>query len=84
MADGGVAEGLPRDVALQLAAQTVLGAAKMVLETGEHPTALKDKVTSPAGTTSRALELLAERGFAGSVMQAVRAAAKRSRELGGK
>ncbi|MBR7155390.1 MAG: pyrroline-5-carboxylate reductase [Lentisphaeria bacterium] len=84
MADGGVAEGLPRDVALQLAAQTVLGAAKMVLETGEHPTSLKDKVTSPAGTTSRALELLAERGFAGSVMQAVRAAAKRSRELGGK
>lgn len=84
MADGGVAEGLPRDVALKLAAQTVLGAAVMVLKTGAHPQQLKDNVTSPAGTTSRALELMAERGFAGIVMQSVRAAAARSRELGGK
>ena len=84
LADGGVAEGLPRDVATVLAAQTLLGSAMMVLKTGEHPASLKDKVTSPAGTTSRGLETLAERGFAGSVMLAVRAAAKRSRELGKK
>ena len=82
LADGGVAEGLSRETALQLAAQTVLGSAIMVLESGEHPDVLKDKVTSPAGTTSRALEVLAERGFSGTVMQAVRAAAHRSRELG--
>ena len=56
----------------------------MVLETGEHPTELKDKVTSPAGTTSRALEVMAERAFAGTVIQAVRAAAARSKELGNK
>lgn len=84
LADGGVAEGLPRDVATTLAAQTLLGSARMVLQTGEHPASLKDKVTSPAGTTSRGLEVLAERGFAGSVILAVRAAAKRSRELGKK
>ena len=65
-----------------LAVQTVAGAAEMVIQTGEHPASLKDKVTSPAGTTSRALEVLAERGFSGTVMQAVRAAAKRSKELG--
>lgn len=82
LVDGGVAEGLTRDTALRLAVQTVAGAAEMVAKTGEHPTALKDKVTSPAGTTSRALELLAERGFAGTVIQAVRAAAARSKELG--
>lgn len=82
LADGGVAEGLPRDIAVKLAAQTLLGAAKMVLETGKHPNELCDAVTSPGGTTSRGLELLAERAVHGSVMQAVRAAAKRSRELG--
>lgn len=82
MADGGVAEGLPRDVAIRLAAQTMLGAAEMILSTGEHPAVLKDKVTSPAGTTARALEELAARGFAGSIIKAVRAAAARSRELG--
>lgn len=84
LADGGVAEGLPRDTALRLAAQTLLGAAQMVLQTGEHPALLKDKVTSPAGTTIRGLEALEERGFSGSVIQAVRAAAARSRELGKK
>lgn len=82
LADGGVAEGLSRETALLLAAQTVLGSAVMVLESGEHPDVLKDKVTSPGGTTSRALEVLAERGFSGIVMQSVRAAAQRSRELG--
>ena len=82
LADGGVAEGLPRDTALMLAVQTVIGAAEMIRTTGEHPASLKDKVTSPAGTTSRALQVLAERSFAGSVIKAVRAAADRSRELG--
>ena len=82
LADGGVAEGLSRDVAVKLAAQTLLGAAKMVLTTGKHPIELCDAVTSPAGTTSRGLELLAERAFHASAMQAVRAAAARSRELG--
>ena len=84
LADGGVAEGLPRDTALQLAAQTVLGAAAMVLETNTHPAVLKDQVTSPGGTTSRGLEKLAEKGFSGIVMQAVRAASARSAELGKK
>jgi len=84
LADGGVAEGLPRDIALQLAAQTVLGAAAMVLETGTHPAVLKDQVTSPGGTTSRGLEKLAEKGFSGTVLQAVRAASSRSAELGKK
>ena len=84
LADGGVAEGLSRSASLELAVQTVLGAAKMVKNTGIHPMELCDQVTSPAGTTSRALELLAERGFAGTVTQAVRAAAARSRELGSK
>ena len=84
LADGGVTEGLPRDIALQLAAQTVLGAAAMVLETGIHPAVLKDQVTSPGGTTSRGLEKLAEKGFSGTVLQAVRAASSRSAELGKK
>lgn len=83
LADGGVAEGLSRDTALQLAIQTVLGAAAMAKETGKHPSVLKDEVTSPGGTTSRALEQLAVRGFSGTVIQAVRAAAERCRQLGG-
>ena len=70
--------------ALELAVQTVLGAAQMVKASQLHPMELCDQVTSPAGTTSRALELLAERGFSGTVTQAVRAAAARSRELGSK
>ena len=84
LADGGVAEGLSRAAALELAVQTVLGAAEMVKQTKIHPMELCDQVTSPAGTTSRALELLAQRGFSGTVTQAVRAAAARSRELGSK
>lgn len=84
LADGGVAEGLPRDKALLLAAQTVLGSAAMVLETKCHPAVLKDEVTSPGGTTARGLEKLAEKGFSGIVLQAVRAASSRSAELGKK
>ena len=83
LADGGVREGLPRDVALRLAAQTVLGAATMMLETGTHPGVLKDQVTSPGGTTIAAVEALESRAFRGTVMAAVNAAATRSKQLSG-
>jgi pyrroline-5-carboxylate reductase len=83
MSDGGVMAGLPRDVALQLATQTVLGAAAMVQDTGVHPAVLREQVTSPAGTTIAALRVLEERGFRGAVLDAVVAAAQRSRELAG-
>ena len=82
LSDGGVAEGLPRDVATKLAIQTVLGSAAMAKETGIHPAILKDQVTSPGGTTIRALEVLEDRTFAGAVIAAVRACARRSEELG--
>jgi pyrroline-5-carboxylate reductase len=82
LSDGGVAAGLPRDVATKLAAQTVLGAAKMVLETGMHPGALKDMVTSPGGTTIEGVHELENGGLRGTVMSAVRAAADKSRKLG--
>lgn len=82
LADGGVHAGLPRDVALQLAAQTVLGAARMVLETGRHPGELKDMVTSPAGTTIAGVATLEDRGFRAACLRAVDAAARRSRQLG--
>lgn len=84
LADAGVKNGLARDVAAQLAAQTVLGAARMVVETGEHPTLLKEKVTSPGGTTIAGLHALENGGFRGVVMNAVEAACLRSRELAGK
>ena len=82
LADGGVKMGLPRDAALELAAQTVFGAAKMALETGEHPGRLKDKVTSPGGTTIAGLHALERGRLRASLMEAVEAAAKRSQELG--
>jgi pyrroline-5-carboxylate reductase len=82
LSDGGVAAGLPREVATQLAAQTVLGAARMVLETGLHPGVLKDQVTSPGGTTIEGLHALEKGGLRGTVMDAVRAAAEKSRKLG--
>jgi pyrroline-5-carboxylate reductase len=82
LSDGGVAAGLPRDVATKLAAQTVLGAAKMVLETGQHPGALKDQVTSPGGTTIEGLHELEKGKLRGTVMSAVRAAAEKSKKLG--
>lgn len=84
LSDGGVRVGLPRDVATALAAQTVLGAARMVLETGQHPGALKDAVTSPGGTTIAGLHEL-ERGAArAAFMNAVEAASRRAAELGQK
>ncbi len=84
LSDAGVKNGLPRDVASRLAAQTVFGSAKMVMETGEHPAVLREKVTSPGGTTIAALHVLEQEGFSGTVMTAVDAATKRSMELGKK
>ncbi len=82
LADGGVLAGLPRDVATTLAAQTVLGAAKSILETKVHPAQYKDMVASPAGTTIEGLKVLEESGVRGAFIKAVEAAAKRSAELG--
>jgi len=82
LSDGGVAAGLPREVATRLAAQTVLGAARMVLETGQHPGALKDMVTSPGGTTIEGLHELEKGKLRGTVMSAVRAATEKSKKLG--
>lgn len=82
LSDGGVAAGLPRDISTKLAAQTLLGAAKMVLETGLHPGALKDMVTSPGGTTIDGIHELEKGGVRGALMNAVRAAAEKSKRLG--
>jgi len=84
LSDGGVAAGLPRDIATRLAAQTLLGGAKMVLETGKHPGELKDMVTSPGGTTIEGLHQLELGGLRGTLMSAVVAAADKSKELGGR
>lgn len=84
LADGGVRMGLPRETALKLAAQTVLGAAKMVLETGTHPATLKDAVASPGGTTIAGLHELERGGLRGVLMDAVQAATERATELGRK
>lgn len=81
LADGGVAAGLPRDVALSLAAQTVLGSAKMVLETGRHPGQLKDSVASPGGTTIAGLKELEKGAFRSLLINAVVAATDRSKEM---
>lgn len=83
LSDAGVKNGLGRDVSLQLAVQTVLGAARMVAETGEHPALLKEKVTSPGGTTIAGLHTLENGRFHGLVMDAVDSATARSRELSG-
>lgn len=82
LSDGGVAAGLPRDIATALAAQTLLGAAKMVLETGQHPGALKDMVTSPGGTTIDGLHELEKAGVRAALIQAVRTASAKATALG--
>ncbi|MDR4507751.1 MAG: pyrroline-5-carboxylate reductase [Candidatus Brocadiaceae bacterium] len=82
MADGGVRMGLSRDVSISLAAQTVLGAAKMVLETGLHTAQLKDAVTSPAGTTIEGVSKLESGGFRAAIINAVEASALKSKQLG--
>lgn len=82
LADGGVASGLPRPVALALATQLVKGAATLVQETGTHPGQLKDNVASPGGTTIAGIHALESGAFRGTVMSAVVAASKRSEELG--
>jgi pyrroline-5-carboxylate reductase len=81
LSDGGVRMGLPRDLATRLAAQTVAGAAQMVLQTGQHPGQLKDAVASPAGTTIAGLHALETGGLRGTLMNAVVAATERAREL---
>lgn len=82
LSDGGVRVGLPRDVATKLAAQTLYGAAKLLLETGLHPGVLKDQVASPGGTTIAGLHAMERAGVRAGLMNAVEAATERSRELG--
>ncbi|OPL08782.1 MAG: pyrroline-5-carboxylate reductase [delta proteobacterium ML8_F1] len=81
LADGAVLRGLPRETAYLLASQAVLGAAKMVRDSGLHPGVLKDSVTSPGGTTIEALKVLEDRGFRGSVMEAVNQCAEKSKQM---
>lgn len=81
MADAAVAEGMPRAKAYQFASQSVLGSAKMVLETGKHPGELKDMVCSPAGTTIEAVRVLEEKGFRSSIMDCMHACAEKSRSM---
>ncbi|MDR2889401.1 MAG: pyrroline-5-carboxylate reductase [Lachnospiraceae bacterium] len=81
IADGGVAAGMPRSQALRFAAQSVLGSARMVLETGKHPAELKDMVCSPGGTTIEAVSVLEEKGLRGAVMAAVAACVAKSKSL---
>ena len=82
LASGGIAAGLPAKTARLLAAQTIFGAAKMVLETETHPEVLRDAVTSPAGTTIAGVRVMEQRGVRGALMDAVLAASARSEELG--
>ncbi len=84
LSDGGVACGLPRKLALDLAIQTIQGAAEMAVETKEHPAVLREMVTSPGGTTIAALGVLEKGALRSTLIEAVKAAASRSRELSGK
>lgn len=81
MADGAVLNGIPRHKAYNLVAQSVLGAAKMLLDTGRHPGALKDMVTSPGGTTIEALASLEQSAFRSSIIEAIRTCTAKSRKL---
>lgn len=82
MADAAVLSGIPRNIAYKLAAQAVLGSAKMVLETGKHPGELKDQVCSPAGTTIEAVSSLEKNGFRYAIIEAMNECTKRAREIG--
>ena len=82
LSDGGVLMGLPRDVSTKLAAQTLYGAAKVILETGEHPDKMKDVVCSPGGTTIEAVKVLEDYGLRAALISAVEASTLRSKELG--
>lgn len=82
LANGGVKMGLSAKDAYQIATQTVLGTAKMILETGKHPAQLKDEVTSPGGTTIEGLSVLESKGVRGALIKTVEAATKRSKKLG--
>ncbi len=82
LADGGVASGLPRGIAMQLAIDTVLGTAKLLKESKIHPGELKDRVTSPGGTTIAGVAVLEDRGLRSALIEAVKAATARSKELG--
>ena len=81
LADGGVAAGLPRDKAIELAAQTLFGAAKMVLELGDHPDVLRDRVTSPAGTTIEGVRVMERCGVRSALIEAVLAATEKSKSM---
>ncbi len=81
MADAAVLDGMPRAMAYEFAAQSVIGSAKLLLETGKHPGELKDMVCSPAGTTIEAVRVLEEKGFRSSVIEAMKACTKKSKEL---
>ena len=81
LSDGGVAAGLSRAMAIELAAQTLLGAAKMVLQSGEHPDILRDKVTSPAGTTIEGVRVMERGGVRSALIEAVLAATEKSKSL---
>jgi pyrroline-5-carboxylate reductase len=81
MADGAVADGMPRDKAYKFAAQAVLGSAKMVLETGKHPGELKDQVCSPGGTTIEAVRVLEDKGFRSSIIEAMKACVNKAKGM---
>jgi pyrroline-5-carboxylate reductase len=81
LADGGVRDGIPREQAYRMAAQAVLGAAKMVLETGKHPGALKDDVCTPGGSTIRAVAALEENQFRASILQAMKACTNKTKGI---
>ena len=83
LTDAGVNVGLSRDVARKLAIHTMYGSAKMARDSGEHPMKLRDMVTSPGGTTIAGIHVLEQEGLTAALMNAVEAATRRSKELGG-